>query len=180
MSENGNNHNTNGASHGANGNGNGNGSLTGLQRAFVDAWFECRFNGTEAALQAGYQGDRNTLASTASRLLRKDKVRAAIAERWEAHGVTAEEVTNHFADWMRFDMSVLFHPHGGLDWEKVRQYGKFIKRIEWKKGSELKVEVLDQMRAAENIARTLGMFRDRVEQETTGEVVIRFARPEDE
>jgi hypothetical protein len=180
MSENGNNHNTNGANHGANGNGNGNGSLTGLQRAFVDAWFECRFNGTEAAMRAGYQGNRATLASSASRLLRKDKIRAAIAERWEAHGVTAEEITSHFADWMRFDISVLFDEHGRLDWEAVRRNGRHIKRIEWEKGSRLKVEVVDQLRAAEDIARTLGMFCDRVEQEHTGEMVIRFARPEEE
>lgn len=167
----------NGENNHTNGNGNGNGELTGLQRAFVDAWFECRFNGTEAAKRAGYQGNDNVMANIASRNLRLSKVQAAIAERWAAHGVTPEEIIARLGGWMRFDPSVCFHPHGGLDWEKVRQHGRHIKRIEWDKGNKLKVEWHDPVRAAELIARTLGMFRDKVEQEHTGEVVVRFAKP---
>lgn len=167
----------NGNNHNGNGNGNGGGELTGLQRAFVDAWFDCRFNGTEAAKQAGYQGDRNTLASMASRLLRKDKIQEAINERWAGHGATADEVAARFAGWMRFDAASLFTADGRLDWEKVRQNGHNIKRITWDKGNKLSVEVIDQLKAAEDLARTLGMFRDKVEQEHTGEVVIRFAKP---
>jgi hypothetical protein len=179
MAGNGTYHNGNGNGNGANGNGE-RPRLTGLQRAFVDAYMgDARFNATEAAARAGYQGDRVTLASVGSENLRKPQIMAEIERRWSAHGVTPSEVAARFAGWMRFDPAVLFTADGRLDWDKVRQHGENIKRITWDKGNKLSVEVIDQMKAAENLARTLGMFREVQQQEHTGEVVIRFAKPAD-
>ena len=163
-----------------NGNGNGNGGehLTAKQRAFVDQWFVCQFNGTEAAKQAGYQGNRATLATAAYRLLRKDKIKRAIEERWESHGVTQAEVISRFAGWMRFDIAQLLDAHGNIDFQKVREYGGMIKSIE-RDGTDYKIIIMDQMKAAENIAKTLGMFREKIEQEHSGEVIVRFAKPEE-
>lgn len=53
-------------------------SLTPKQQAFVDAYAG---NGTSAARAAGYAGDDATLATTASRLLKKAEVRAALDKR---------------------------------------------------------------------------------------------------
>lgn len=139
-----------------NGNGNGElGELTGLQRAFVDAWFECRYNGVEAARRAGYQGTYSTLGNIASRNLKMSKVQAAIAERWGAHGLTGEEAIARLAGILRFNPAVLFKPEGGIDWDKVREHGEYVKRIEWERGSKLKVECYDAQRAAEFIAKIL-------------------------
>lgn len=171
-----------------NGNGNGNGSngngkrprLTGLQRAFVDAYMgEARYNATEAAAMAGYGGDRGTLAGIGSENLRKPHILEELERRWAGHGVVADEVTARFADWMRFDPAVLLDAHGGLSWEKVREHARFIKRFWYDKDGRLCVEVQDPMKAAENIARTLGMFREKVEQDHSGELVVRFAKPEE-
>lgn len=58
--------------------------LTEKQRRFVDAYMgEAKGNGTLAARVAGYEGDDNTLAVTASRLLRNPKVRSALNARIE-------------------------------------------------------------------------------------------------
>lgn len=140
---------TNG-NHTANGNG---GELTGLQRAFVDAWFACRYNGTEAARQAGYQGDDKSLAATASRTLRMVKVRQEIAARFAAHGATSEEALAHLTEWMRFDPAVLFDEHGRIKWDEVRKHGRMVKRISFVAGQGYNVEVHDQMKAAELIAK---------------------------
>jgi len=148
----------NGYSNGNNGITNGNGELgelTGLQRAFVDAWFECRYNGVEAAKRAGYQGNDNVMANIASRNLRLSKVQAAIAERWGAHGLTGEEAIARLAGILRFNPACLFHADGRINWEKVRQHGEYVKRIEWERGSKLKVECYDAQRAAEFLAKIL-------------------------
>lgn len=53
--------------------------LSPKRRAFVDAYFECRFNGTQAAIMAKYS--KNAAKEQAARLLTNDNVKKAIAER---------------------------------------------------------------------------------------------------
>lgn len=53
-------------------------ALTPKQQAFVDAYAG---NGVEAARAAGYQGSAETLAVTASRLLRDARITEGIAKR---------------------------------------------------------------------------------------------------
>ena len=95
------------------------------------------------------------MATTASRLLRKHKIREAIDERWAKRGATPGEVAARFTDWMRFDASVLFDEHGNLRWSQVRKYGNMIKKVTWDKGSRLSIEVHDQMRAAEFLGKLM-------------------------
>lgn len=85
---------------------------------FVEAYC-ATLNGTEAARRAGYKGDDVTLATAASRLLRKDKVRALIAQRveelgqdaganeavlrlWQIHRADVADLVSHelVADWL--------------------------------------------------------------------------------
>ena len=144
--------------------GNRGGRLTGLQRAFIDAWFgEAKFNGTEAARIAGYSGDDNALAVIASRNLRNAKIETEIKARWAAHGATAEEIISRFAAWARFDITDVFDEHGIIDWDRVKEYGNCIKKVKWEKGSKLEVEAHDQMRAAELVGKTMRLFVDRQE-----------------
>jgi phage terminase small subunit len=65
--------------------------LTTKQRLFVEAYLTAP-NGVQAARKAGYQGDENTLAMTASRLIRNDKVSKLINSRVETAIITADEV----------------------------------------------------------------------------------------
>ena len=67
--------------------------LTDRQRAFVLEYLR-DLNGTQAAIRAGYAGDR--AASTASRLLRKPEIRAfrdvLLEERFEAVGINRHNI----------------------------------------------------------------------------------------
>jgi len=131
------------------------------QRAFVDRLFECNFNATEAARQAGYQGDDRTLAVTGSRLLRNAKVLEEIRQRWSGCGVTSEEIIARLADQMRADISDFFEvPAGGrvaiLDLEQAAQRGKLhlIKKLYWTQFGP-RLELHDAQRAAELLAKLL-------------------------
>lgn len=64
--------------------------LTTKQRLFVEAYL-ANANGVQAARKAGYVGDENTLAMTASRLIRNDKVSKLINKRIEKAAMTADE-----------------------------------------------------------------------------------------
>jgi len=55
--------------------------LTGKQRRFVDAYMgSCEGHGVRAARLAGYLGDEDTLAVTASRLIRSAKISKEIEQ----------------------------------------------------------------------------------------------------
>lgn len=69
--------------------------------------------------------------------------------------MTGEEAIARLAGILRFNPAVLFKPEGGIDWDKVREHGEYVKRIEWERGSKLKVECYDAQRAAEFIAKIL-------------------------
>src|SRR5687767_13370369 len=76
--------------------------LTGKELLFALAYTgEAKFNGTKAARLAGYAGDDNVLAMTASRLLRKDKVSGFIEARLTAAKMTADEVLMELGDIAR-------------------------------------------------------------------------------
>ncbi len=55
-------------------------ALARLQQRFVLAYLRLKCNGTAAAREAGYKGDADSLAVTASQLLRHPKVSRALAD----------------------------------------------------------------------------------------------------
>ena len=66
--------------------------FTGKQQAFINAYFACNFNATEAARRAGYNGDDATLRALASENLTKDNIRAEIDKRLKLYKMGANEV----------------------------------------------------------------------------------------
>lgn len=66
--------------------------LRGKKPAFIEQYFICDFNGTEAARRAGYWGNDCTLAAIASENLRKPNIHAAIKERMQQITMQADEV----------------------------------------------------------------------------------------
>lgn len=152
-----------------NGNGNGNGRLTGKQRRFVNFYLEL-WNGTEAASKAGYEGDRNVLAATASRLLRNVKVRAEIEKRLEAEAMGANEVLQRLSEHARGNLADFIDtdvPGGLIDMDAVAAKGHLLKKLSWTK-SGLQVELYDAQAALEKLGKAHGLFRDRVD--LSGEV----------
>jgi phage terminase small subunit len=68
---------------------------------FVNHYIIC-MNGTEAARLAQYSGDDATLAATASRLLRNDKVLREIDHRLSSFTMSANEILAHITDIARY------------------------------------------------------------------------------
>lgn len=168
-------------------NGNGNGHrLTPKQRAFVDAYLgAARMNATEAAAMAGYAGNRATLGSVGSENLSKPAIRAEIERYLAANGATAQEVLSTLADQMRASVEDFVDiPAGGrialLDLDKAQARGKMhlVKRLYWTQYGP-RLELHDSQKAAELLGRALRLWVDRVEEEHSGEVVLRFAKPDE-
>jgi len=151
--------------------GSASGRLTGKQRAFIDEWFANGFNGRRAAQAAGYAGDDRTLRNAASRLLTNANVRAEIERRWRLrNGVTPEEVESVLAAQMRGNIADLLRDDVlMLDPDAVREHGHLVESIRWTK-TGVHVKLYSAQKAAELIGKTMGMFRDVVEQ--TGGVTV--------
>jgi hypothetical protein len=151
------------------------GYLTGKQRAFVDAWLANGFHGTEAARAAGYGGGERALGAAASRNLANPKIRAAIERRWAVHGMNPEEVTARWVEQARGSMADFLQFRDGfsrLDLDAAREAGKLhlIKSIAWTKEG-VKIELYSAKDALDSIARSLGMFKDKLDIASGGNPV---------
>ena len=142
--------------------------LTGKQKLFVDHYIVC-LNATESCRRAGYTGDDNYLAVQGSRLIRNDKVIAAIDEQLKAFAMPASEVLTHLTDIARGDYSDVLNNIGGIDPLEAVRRGKshLIKRFKTKtvttigKGKddddtevfEAEIEMYDRLKALELLAK---------------------------
>jgi phage terminase small subunit len=143
--------------------------LTDKQRRFINFYLEL-WNGTEAAAQAGYDGDRATLAVVASENLRKPKIRAAIEKRLESEAMGADEVLwrlgqqarGNLADFIDTDV-----PGGLIDMDAVAEKGYLLKKLAWTK-SGLQIEMYDAQAALDKMGKAHSLFTDRIEH--SGEI----------
>lgn len=89
--------------------------------AFIEHYFTERFNGTKAAIAAGYSA--RSAHVTASRLLKKATVTAAITQHLADLKMTADEVLVNLTEQGRSDMadfvSVKTHAYGKGDKQRV-------------------------------------------------------------
>lgn len=124
-------------------------NLTGKEISFIDAYFgAARFNGTEAARVARYSGNDNVLAVTASRLLRNPKIVAAVALRFKAMHISADEVIAEISKVARAD------------------WGEFVE-VKTKNGETVSVQMSlrDKLKALEMAGKNLGILADVIIQE---------------
>lgn len=77
--------------------------LTDKQRAFIDHYFMCGFNATEAAKRAGYSKD--TAYSQGQRLLKNVEVKAEVSRRFAEHAMAPDEVISRIGEVARSDMA---------------------------------------------------------------------------
>lgn len=140
--------------------------LTAKQQKFADSYI-IMMNGTNAARLAGYTGDDATLAVTASRLLRNDKVLAYIDGQLRAYTMSANEVLIHLTDIARGDIAFALNSIGGIDPSEAVRVGKshLIKRVKTKttiisgRGEdeteihETEIEMYDRLKALELLAK---------------------------
>jgi phage terminase small subunit len=95
--------------------------LTDKQRAFIDHYFLCGLNATEAARRAGYRStDDNVLASIGSENLRHPKIRAEIDKRLSEMSMSANEVLARYTDHARGSLADFLVLEDGADGKSTK------------------------------------------------------------
>lgn len=144
--------------------------LTPQMLLFINHYIVC-MNGTQAARLAEYKGDDATLAATASRLLRNDKVLRELDSRLSSFTMSANEVLVRLTDIARGDMGDALNSAGGIDPLEAKLRGKshLIKRFKTKTIttedsdiSEAEIEMYDAQAALNTLLKFHGLLVDRV------------------
>ncbi len=144
--------------------------LTPQMLLFINHYIVC-MNGTQAARLAEYSGDDATLAATASRLLRNDKVLRELDSRLSTFTMSANEVLVRLTDIARGDIGDALNSTGGIDPLEAKLRGKshLIKRFKIKTIttedsdiSEAEVEMYDAQAALNTLLKFHGLLVDRV------------------
>lgn len=157
--------------------------ITPQMLLFVNEYIVC-MNGTQAARLALYSGDDATLAATASRLLRNDKVLREISRRLDAYSMSANEVLIRLTDIARGDIGDAISEDGGVDILQIKTRGRshLVKRYKHKRktitttdsdgdnGSDIledeyEVEMYDAQAALNTLMKFHGLLVDRVKHE---------------
>lgn len=144
---------------------------------FVDKYFELTFNGTKAAIAAGYS--KKTARQQASRLLTNVNIRTAIEERLSQQIMSSNEVLARLADHARGDMrdfanirtpiALAKHPNGNL----IKKFKRTITTDkDGGKEEKIELELYDAQDALVQIGRYHKLFTDRVDMTTQGDKII--------
>lgn len=104
--------------------------LTYKQRAFINAYLTNGFNGTQAALSAGYS--KRWARMIAHENLTKHYIQEAIKSILDEYGMSAAEVIARLSAHARADIGDIWNEKAGcINWKAARAYGltSLIKRI---------------------------------------------------
>lgn len=163
-------------------------SLSKKQQAFIEEYFLCGMNATEAARRAGYSD--NLLHTNASKILQNTTVAAEIDRRLKERQLSADEVLARLSDMARADMRdfIRFIDVGNnrivpmVDLGKALAEGKthLIKKVKYNSQGGLEIELHDSQAALEKVGRHYGLFTDKVEHSGTLESTLIFLPPKDD
>lgn len=115
---------------------------------------------TDAAACAGYEGNRDVLASTGNRLLRNEKIRARIRQRvFSAASLTEDEVIGTLTEQMRGDVDDMLNESGfvSLDLARQNQCTHLIKKLKYGEFGLSEVEFHSPQAAAAQLSKILGI-----------------------
>lgn len=160
--------------------------LKGRQRAFVDAYLSNGFNATQAAITAKYAKDSAHVS--ASRLLRNDKVAAAIEEQMEALAMGKAEILARLTAMGRGDIAIVVDDYGNVDLNQAVRNGQsfLIKKAKFRENiytgddgkervtRETEVEMYDAQAALVHLGKGHGLFKEQVEH--SGEIQVTDVR----
>lgn len=106
-------------------------ALSLKKRAFINEYFLCNFNGTEAYKRAYGVTDDNAAAASASRLLRDVKIKQEIETRFAERAMSANEVIDRLSQIARADFGDYMDDEGRVDIKKLKTAKKthLVKRI---------------------------------------------------
>lgn len=140
--------------------------LSSKQRAFVEAYLTC-WNGHKAAIDAGYS--EASARHHASRLLRNDTIRAAIAGRLAELHISANEVLERLTKRARSSIADVLRISDGtdgaakgswaLDLAKAKETGGIHQIKKLKEGKYgIEIEMYDPLPALELLGRHYDLF----------------------
>lgn len=147
-------------------------ALSDKRRAFVDFYLANGFNATKAAEAAGYANARRA----GSRLRTNEDIRAEIAARTASLAMSADEALRRLGDLARVSLADFYDVDDDgnlvLNLQRGRDSGKLelLDGITCDARGNLILKLPDRLKALELIGRNLGLWVDRVQQDTT----IRF------
>lgn len=160
--------------------------LTPKQQLFVDEYI-IDFNATQAAIRAGYS--EKTANRIASRLLSKVDIQSAIQEaidkRKERVEITQDDVVKEWAKLAFYDPRGFFDENkkmkhvsdlddqtasavAGMD--VTRRFIGTSEEPEWEETT--KIKLVDKRAALDSVAKHLGMFIDRIKDESGPKKII--------
>lgn len=107
--------------------------LTDKQQAFINAFFTCGYNATEAARRAGYS--LKAARQSGYDNMKNPDIRAEIERRLTDYAMSANEALARLAFQARGDMGDLFNDAGEFDFKETRRRGLtvLIKKLKRKK-----------------------------------------------
>lgn len=152
--------------------------LSPKRQRFVDKYFECKFNGTRAAIEAGYS--KNGADRQSEFLLRNIEIKSAVEERRqqieEENKLKISEVVDELKKLAFSDIT------RAVSWRKGRIALKdsqslpsdvkaciaSITETPTKHGIKLSIKFHDKVKSLELLGRYLNMFTDKVQVESSG------------
>jgi len=144
-------------------------ALSYKQRAFVDYYLANGGNATKAAEAAGY----STPYQAGHRTLKNVEVQAEIAARTASRALSADEALQRLADRARVSLADFYDVDDDgnlvLNLQRARDSGKLelLDGITIDPRGNLILKLPDRTKALELIGRNLGLWVDRVQQDTT-------------
>lgn len=153
-----------------------NDGLTDKQRLFIEQYFICGMNATEAALAVYDTTDRHVAQVMGSEVLSNPVIRARVDERLAQFQLTANEVLARLAFQARGSMEEFIDDSGSIDIMKAKRakqlhlLKKFkVRHVEFsdKQGNETittetEIELHDSQAALVHIGKHLGLFQPEV------------------
>lgn len=151
--------------------------LSPKRRRFVEAYLQA-WNAAEAARQAGYRGRANMIGE---RLMRDERIQAAIAARIKQVAMAADEVLVRLAQQARNESAMYVRKDGTIDLGRLIADGKshLIKATKWDRQGRLVVEFYDAQAALVQLGRAHRLFVDQVDMtQHTDQVAVTIYLPD--
>lgn len=153
--------------------------MTDKQKIFCEKYIQC-WNATEAARQAGYSGDDNTLGVVGYENLRKPKIKEYIEDRMNEVSMSTNEILHRLSGWGRGTVEPFltednFSEALSVNSEQARNSIGLIKKIKQyetskKEGKDetvlnrrFEIELHDAKDAVIQLAKIRGMYVERVD-----------------
>lgn len=137
-------------------------ALTAKRLVFIDEYFKCNMNGTEAYLKVYPGSSYESARRSASDLLTKPDIREEVNRRLTEKHMGADEVLARLAEQAKGIAGNYVTEAGKLDFKKLKEDGKgyLIQSIEPTKFGT-KVQFPNSQTALLNIGKQHGLFADR-------------------